>query len=162
MRLKPETDGLDHDSLDIGVHEHHPRAVGVSILDITTSISAFGSFNLDVTLPDGKYQVARIVLLGGKKMTLGSWRECAEVHATRDSDEAVATSIEDAISKRVYSVCYSKQNGDTYLSQKIFDNNSSRIYLQDAVLTGSVLRLTFKNSVSSATTLWVKGQVLAF
>lgn len=162
MRLKSETDGRSHDALAVGVHNHHAAALPYEIEDTTTVVSASGTFDLDITLGSSEYQTGRVLLLGGKQMTGGAWRECVEVTVSRDSGEAMCGSIEDVSFKKVYSVVYSKAAGNTYLSHRIFDNNLSRIYLEDAVLTGSVLRLSFRNAVAIATTLWVKGQAVLF
>lgn len=162
MRLKADTDGHDHDGLVLTGDDHHSESAEVAIEDTTTSIPPSSTFNLDITLPDGSFELARVIINGGKQMSGNQWRECCEVHATRDSGEAVGHSVEDVAFKKVYAVTYSKQNADAYLSHKIFDNNLSYILLQDAVLTGSVLRLTFLNTFGGSTFLWVKGQAVLF
>jgi predicted transcriptional regulator len=104
------------------------------------------------------------ILITGKDIGGGGsgalQRECAEVVATVDSSEAIAYSVRTAAFKKVYAVTYSKQNGDTNLTHKIFDSvtGSGRyIALLDTWITGSVLRLRFKNYFGGSATLWVKG-----
>lgn len=164
MRLKAETDGRSHAALIVGPHDHHAKALAFTITDTTTVVGPTSIFNLDISLPSDEYQTGRVILIGGKVMSgsASQWRECAEITVSRDTSEAVGGSIEDAGFKRVYSVVYAKAAGASFLSQKIFDNNLSRIWLRDAVLTGSVLRLAFQNSTAIATTIWVKGQAVLF
>jgi hypothetical protein len=65
---------------------------------------------------------------------------------------------------KTYTATYSKQNGDAYLSDKVFDTNTSLsaqyIALKDAYITGSILRLVFHNYFGGSAYLWVKGQAL--
>lgn len=162
------SDGLDHDSLTVGPHDHHPQPVSVSFSNTSQSLPPGTTFNLDVTLPDGNYTFAKAMLLGARQTSpsSGTWRESAIVMATRSAAEAISESIREAQFKKVYLATYSKAVGDSYLSHKIFDSNtgiSNRyIALQDAVLVGSVLRLTFRNFFGGSATLWVKGQALAW
>ena len=162
MRLKSETDGRSHEALSVSLHNHHAGALAFSIEDTTTVVGATSIFDLDITLPTDEYQTGRVILLGGKQMTGNQWRECMEITVSRDASEAVGSSIEDVSFKKVYSATYSKAAGSGFLSHRIFDNNLSRIWLRDAVLTGSVLRLSFQNSTAIATTIWVKGQAVLF
>lgn len=165
MRLKAVTDGVDtHEELVLTTDDHHPHASAVAIENTSQVIGAGADYDLDITLPHGDFQVARVIIMGAKQMQGGQWREACEVHVTRDADEAIGNSVENVSFKKVYAVTYSKQNADTYLSHKIFDSNTSQQYilLKDAVITGSVLRLTFNNPTGTSATLWVKGQALVF
>lgn len=167
MRLKPLTDGRSHDGLTVGPHDHHARPVSVSILDKTTSLPPGTTFDLDVALPAGDYQFAQVHLEGPKVSDGGSsslWREAAEVLVTRDAGEAASHTIRFSGLKQTYACAYQKQVGDSYLSHKIFDSNTGSsnryIALQDAVITGSTLRLTFRNFFGGSATLWVQGQAI--
>lgn len=166
MRLQAETDGRLHEGLVVTENDHHPRAASVNFSNTSQSLPPGTTYNLDITLPDGNFQVARVMMHGPKQMSGGQWYEGAEIHATRDADEAIGQSWWDVSFKKVYAVTYSKQVLDSYLTEKIFDSNTSSsakyIACTAAVLTGSVLRLTFQNYFGGSATLWVKGKVLAF
>lgn len=92
------------------------------------------------------------------------WRESAEVFVTRDAGEAASHTIRASSFKKVYACTYQKQVGDSYLSHKIFDSNTGSsnryIALQDAVITGSTLRLTFRNFFGGSAFMWVQGQAI--
>jgi hypothetical protein len=165
MRLEPIKDGLQHPT-DNGEDDHHPAPYSVTINNTSQSLPPGTTYNLDISLPHSNFQIARVQITGAKPMwTSGQWREGVEILATRDSAEAMGHSIRETGSMyKVYAATYSKQNSDSYLSQKIFDNNTGSsnryICLQDAVITGSTLRLTFLNTFGGSATLWVKGQAL--
>ena len=167
MRLQSQTDGRVHPE-DGGANDHHPAPTSVTINNTTQSLPPGTTYNLDITLPHSNFQFARIHISGKKPMwNTGQWREGAEVLATRDASEAMGHSIRETGSMyTVYAATYSKQNADAYLSHRIFDDNiasgSKYIALQDAVITGSTLRLTFKSTFGGSATLWVKGQALAW
>jgi hypothetical protein len=169
MRLKSETDGRSHSILTITENDHHSRPRAVAISNTTQSLPPGTTYNLDIDLGRSDYQLARVMIMGARTMfgVASNFRESAEVHATRNSAEAFAHSVRDSGSTyRCYAVTYSKQVGDSYLTHAIFDNNtaigSAYILLQDAVLTGSVLRLTFLNTFGGSATLWVKGTALVW
>jgi len=164
MRPSEEDDGRSHDALTVTVDDHHPRPKLVQVADTTTSIGAGADFDLDVSLGSSAFQVAWGQLMGPNN-TGGAtlWREGCSVHASRDSSEAMAHSQRDSGSAyKSYSATYSKGAGDSYLSHKVFNNSPTQDYiaLKDAVLTGSVLRLTFHNYAGSSQTLWVKGSMV--
>lgn len=163
MRTEPTTDGLSHVAEVVGVHDHHQRPVTVTINNTTQSLPPGTTYDLDITLPGSAYERAKIIIMGAHSPAGSAWRECAEVVATRDSSEAIAYSVRDAGSfKKSYAATYSKQNGDTNLTHKVFDSTTGSgnryIALLDAWITGSVLRLRFKNYFGGSATLWVKGQ----
>lgn len=165
MRLVPMTDGLMHPS-DGGINDHHPGTKAVTINNTTQSLPPGTTYNLDTALGNSNFQLARVMIFG-PKVLFGSadlWKEGGEILVTRDISEAVGQSYRDAGTfKKVYSVSYSKFRSDSYLTQKIFDSGGNRyIALQDAVLTGSDLRLTFKNFFGGSATLWVKGQAFVY
>jgi hypothetical protein len=164
MRLSIETDGRIHPA-DGGVNDHHPRPVSVSINNTTQSLPPGTSYNLDISLPHGGFKIARIQIMGAKAVgAAGSFREGAEIVASTDADQAMAISTREAAVKKSYVATYSKQNGDAYLSHKIFDSNtgSTALYIAvtAAVIIGSTLRITFRNYFGGSATLWVKGQAL--
>jgi len=105
-----------------------------------------------------------VMIMGPWQPTGPQWREAAEVVVTTDSAEAQGYSVRDTGSfKKSYAATYSKQNGDTNLTHKIFDSDVSGydkryIALLDAWITGSTLRLRFKNYFGGSKPLWVKGQ----
>lgn len=162
MRPRAATDGRSHPPDGLS-EDHHEAPSSVSIEDTSTVIGAGLSFNLDVPVGSDQYQYARVQIMGKKEST-GDWRECAEIVVSRDSSESLGHSERYAAWKKVYSATYSKQAGDSYLTHKIFDDNtglSSRfIALVDAVLTGTDLRLTFRNFHTGSANLWVKGSAL--
>lgn len=169
MRLEPATDGLDHDGLlSVGADDHHPEPVSITINNTSQSLPPGTDYNLDLILPHSGFQMARVQITGPHEMwTAGQWRDCAEIVVTRSVSEAMGYSIRDAQSMyKVYAATYSKQNGDAWLSHKIFDNSTPAanryIALLDAVITGSTLRLTFHNYFGGSATLWVKGQALVW
>lgn len=164
MRLKPETDGVGHDDLNITAHDHHPQPEMVDIDNTSQSLPPGTTYNLDITLSHSNYQVAKMILMGAKSPQGPQWKECAEVYATRDLSEAIAESVREVAFKTVYAMTYSKQNGDAYLTHKIFDNDVANEYilLQDAYITGSTLRLVFLNTFGGSATLWVKGTAHLF
>jgi len=169
LRPRQITDGLRHDSLDVGPHDHHGRPASVGFSDTSTSLPPGTDFDLDVTLPAGDYTFAKVILLGPTVSDGGSsslWKESAIVLVTRSASEAMSESLRYASFKKTYVARYSKNVGDSYLSHKIFDSNTSHsaryIALKDAVLTGSVLRLTFHNFFGGSAFLSVKGQALAW
>lgn len=167
MRLQESTDGRKHPD-DNTPNDHHSQPVSVSINNTTQSLPPGTTYDLDVDLGRDDLQVAIALLMGPDNsggMFGTAWNEFAQIVATRDSGEAMGESVRSAGTfKKIYSVTYSKQNSDSYLSHKIFDNVSSQRYIavQDAVITGSNLRITFKNFFGGSTFLWVKGQVLAW
>jgi hypothetical protein len=165
MRLEAQTDGSEHGVG--GPDDHHPRPKVVTISNTTQSLPPGTTFNLDIPVGSDQFKFARCQLLGSRHMyPSGSaqWSECAEVLVTRDTAEAMGHSQRDLAFKKVYSATYSKLNGDSYLTHKIFDSltgiSQRYIALVDAVLTGSNLRLTFRNYHGGSAFLWVKGQAL--
>jgi len=167
MRLQPEADGRQHPD-DGAADDHHPAPESVTINNTTQSLPPGTSYNLDISLPHNDFQIARVQITGKKPMwNTGQWREGAEIVVTRDASEAMGHSIRETGSMyKVYASTYSKQNSDAYLSHKIFDDNTGSsnryIALRDALITGSTLRLTFRNTFGGSATLWVKGQALVW
>lgn len=169
MRLDQTTDGRSHAGLTLTVNDHHSRPLRVSFSNTSQVIAAGADYVLDVALGRSDFQLARMQLLGAAACGGGSstWKECASVHATRDAADAVGHSTRSAGSNyKVYSVSYAKAAGATLLTHKIFDSvtttGNEYIALREAVLTGSVLRLTFTNYDASSRTLWVKGEALVW
>jgi hypothetical protein len=163
MRLKQFTDKLQHSSIILGAHDHHPEPYSVSFSNTTQSLPPGTTYDLNIPLGRTGYKTARVQMTG-KAVTSVLWRECAELVVTTSAAEAMGHSVRKASTKKVYSATYSKQNSNTYLTHKIFDDNigsSSRyICVQDAIIIGSNLRITFKNNYGGSATLWVKGQVI--
>jgi hypothetical protein len=165
MRLTEQSDGLLHPP-DLTPDDHHPAPTSVTIDNTSQSLPPGTSYNLDISLPHSNFQFARVQITGAKPLWIaGYWREGAEILVTRSASEAMGHSIRETGSMyKVYAVTYSKPQGDAYLSHKIFDNNTGSsnryIALLDAVITGSTLRLTFRNTFGGSATLWVKGQAL--
>mgnify|MGYP001373155860 CR=1 FL=1 len=169
MRLERDRDARQHaDLASIGTDDHHPLPKSVSFTNILGQVIAGGgTYNLDVSLTSSAYQVARVILFGPRTMFSSTLKEGGEIVCTRSASEAMAISCKDTtLTYKVYAATYSKSQGDAYLTMAVFDNNTGNgnnfICVQDAVLAGSVLRLTFKNITGGNATLWVKGQVLAW
>jgi hypothetical protein len=169
MRLEPETDNRSHASLSgITVNDHHSQPKAVDINNTSQSLPPGTTYNLDIALGRSDYQFARIMIQGARSLFgAGNEKEGAEILATRNIAEALAHSTRDSgLSFRVYCVTYTKQVGDLYLTHAIFDSNtgisSLYILLQDAYITGSTLRLVFKNIFGGSATLWVKGRALVW
>jgi len=165
MRPAPATDGRVHPA-DNTPDDHHKAPDRFTITNTSQSLPPGTSYNLDIALGSADYQFARIQIMGARQPFGSGWRECAEVFVTRDISEAVGHSNRESSFKRTYCATYSKVNGDSYLSHKIFDSitgvSNRYIALLDAVLTGSVLRLTFHNYFGGSATLWVKGVALCW
>lgn len=164
MRLRPQTDGHLHPA-DGGTDDHHPEPVSVDFTNTTQSLPPGTSYNLDISLGDSNFQLVRVMLIGPNVSTGlgGTWKECAELLVTRDTEKAMGHSIRNASQKKVYASTYSKQNADAYLTHKIFNAGSgNHIAVEDAVLTGSVLRITFRSFYGGSINLNVRGQALAW
>lgn len=169
MKLAQTTDGLDHAASGPQVDDHHSGPRSFDVENTTQVIAALGSYNLDIALPAADFQFARIMLMGARQLfgNVNNPRDCAELLATRDSTEAMGHSVVDAEATfRVYTATYAKVAGDSYLSHKIFDNNTGAanqyIAVEDAYITGSTLRIVFRNTAGSVQTLWVKGKALVW
>lgn len=171
MRLDQNTDGRSHDALtDVSADQHHSAPDDVTFSDTSTVISAGSAFNLDVTLPNSGFVAARVYMEGPAIAGGGSgslWRECATVHVTTDTADAIGHSVRNTGSiYKSYVVTYAKQLAVTNLTHKIFDTvtapGSRYIALKDAQIIGSTLRLTFHNYDSSSRTLSVKGQAVLY
>jgi len=163
MRTQQDTDGRSHDALTVTVDDHHAAPRSVSFSNVTQSLPPGTTWDLDVTLPSSALKVARVQLMGpatsGGGSGTGKWRECASVHATTSSAEAMGHSVRTPGFKRSYCATYAKSQGDAQLSQKIFDSGGN-VSLQDAWIVGAVLRLRFRNHFGGSSTLWVKGSAL--
>lgn len=163
MRLDQVTDGNSHAGLDLGPDDHHKRPTVVSISNTTQSLPPGTSFDLDIPVGSDQWTIAEIQLIGPHTMSGAgvTWKEGAQIVATRTASEALGHSQRDIQFKKVYHATYSKVAGDAYLTHKIFDSNTTLsaqyIALTDAVLTGTNLRLTFRNYFGGSATLWVKG-----
>lgn len=169
MRLEQASDGNDHSIAGPEIDDHHSGPRTFDINNTSQSIASLSTYNLDITLPHSNFQFARIMIMGIRQLfgNTNNARESAEIHATRDSSEALSHSVRDAEAVfRVYTASYSKNAGAGYLSHKIFDNVSSPanryIGVKDAYITGSTLRIVFENFTASARTLWVKGKALVW
>lgn len=165
----PTTDGLDHAAAGPAVDDHHSGPRAFEIENTSQSISGLSTYNLDIDLENDDFQFARIMLMGARQLfgNANNPRDCAELLATRDSGEAMGHSVIDAEGLyRVYTASYAKVSGDSYLSHKIFDNDTvaanQYICVQDAYITGSTLRIVFYNASATAKTLWVKGKALVW
>ena len=162
MRLKQVTDGRLHSPTNT-VHDHHAAPVSVNFVNTSQSLPPGTTYNLDIPLPTGSYQFARAMLIGPNDSAgFAPWKECAEIMATRVTAEAVGHSVRNAGGfKKIYAATYSKQVGDSYLTHKIFNTGiQNYIAVQDAVIVGSALRITFKNYHGGSVTLNVRGQAI--
>lgn len=160
MRAQQDTDGRSHDALTTTPHDHHGAPSLVSFSNTNQSLPPGTTFDLDVTLPASSFKVARVQLMGPNTSGGGGvWRECASVHATTSSSEAMAHSVITAGFKQSYCATYAKIAGDAQLSQKVFDSGNN-VSLEDAWITGSTLRLRFRNHFGGSATLSVKGSAL--
>lgn len=170
MRLDQTTDGRSHDALTVTADDHHPAPASVSFSNTSQSLPPGTAYNLDVALPHAGFQAAKVYLEGPAIAgggTATKWRECAQVHVTTDSADAIGHSTRDSGSiYKTYVVTYSKALGVTNLTHKIFDSvvasGSRYIALQDAQIIGAVLRLTFRNYFGGSATLSVKGHAVLF
>jgi len=167
VRPEQDTDGRSHDALTTTPDDHHPAPDHVSFSNTSQSLPPGTTYDLDVTLPHASYKVARVQLMGPVPSGGGSgtvWRECASIHATTSSAEAMGHSTRTSGFKQVYCATYAKSQGDSQLSHKVFDSSTPAanryISLQDAWITGSTLRLRFRNHFGGSATLWVKGTAL--
>ena len=160
MRLTQQVDGRQHP--DGAANDHHAEPISVDFINTTQSLPPLTTYNLDIAVGRDDFQFARVMLIGPNlSAALGTWKECAELLVTRDSGESVGHSVRNAGTKKVYSATYSKQNSDAYLTQKVFNTGSGNyINVQDAVLTGSVLRITFRSFFGGSVFLNVRGQAL--
>lgn len=169
MRLEPATLGLSHPRLNlVNPDDHHPDGESFTIdSQGVQSLPPGTTFDLDIALGTDQYNTARVIIQGEELVGPSGplWRVGAEVYATRDVNEAIAHSIREAtpLPTRVYVATYAKQNGDAYLTHKVF-NVAGALYiaLDDAVLTGSNLRLTFHNYFGGSAFLWVRGQAICW
>ena len=169
MRVQQTTNSRDHLAATPRPDDHHsvPRTFDI---DNTSQVIAGGAtFDLDVALSRSDFQAARVMIMGARRLfgNASNPFESAEVHVSRNLAEAMGQSLRDAQALyRIYTATYAKVVSDAYLTHKIFDTdtNSSNRYigLVDAILTGSVLRLSFKNWVAGPKTLWVKGKALVW
>lgn len=169
MRLEPQTDGRPHGATNPGADDHHSAPRIFDIDNTTQVIGATSNWNMDIALPNSDFQVARVMMMGKRRLfgAASNLRESAEIHVTRDTSEAMGHSIRDAQAVwRIYAATYSKAAGELYLTMRIFDDDDNpanrHIGIIDAVITGSTLRLTFRNFSGSAQTLWVKGKALVW
>jgi hypothetical protein len=162
MRIKQRTDGLNHPS-DFTEDNHHAAPISIDFSNTFQSLPPGTSYNLDVSLPRSDFRFARVMLMGPNSSDgLSSlWKEGAELLVTRDQTEAIGHSFRNGGQKKVYASTYAKQNADAYLTHKIFNlGGGNYIAVENALLTGSALRLTFKNHYGGSMTLNVKGQAL--
>lgn len=168
MRLGGAIPRQSHVGLNFDENNHHPEPTSVSINNTTQSLPPGTTYNLDITLPHADFEFARVMIMGPQvvpPVVSANYREYAEVAVTTVAAEAIAHSTRNAGTfKKVYAATYSKQNGDTYLSHKIFDSvtgvGNRYIQLLDAQIIGATLRLTFRNTHGGSAFLWVKGQAL--
>lgn len=168
MRLDPEAT-WPHGGANPGQDDHHPAPRTYDIDNTSQSIGAGATWNMDISLPSSDFQFARIMIMGKRQLfgASGNLRESAEIHATRSASEAIGHSIRDAQAVwRIYAATYSKDAGELYLTMDIFDDDDNPanryIFVQDAYITGSTLRLVFKNRAGTSQTLWVKGKALVW
>lgn len=162
MRASQDTDGRSHDALTVTANDHHAAPVLVSFSNTTQSLPTGTTWDLDVTLPVSTLKVARVQAMGPNVSGAGSgsvWREHSAVHVTTSSSEAMGHSVTTPGFKRSYCATYAKSQGSARLSHKVF-SSSRQISLQDAWITGSTLRLRFRNHAGGSSTLWVKGSAL--
>lgn len=166
--MRPRATGArGHPGTNPQPHDHHGAPTLVEFSNTSQSLPPGTTYDLDVPLPSSNFKIATVQLSGPAASGGGSgtkWRECASVHATEDTGDAMAHSVRTAGFKKVYAATYSKQVADSYLTHKVFDSNTSSsaryIALQDAQIIGSTLRLTFRNFFGGSATLWVKGSAL--
>jgi hypothetical protein len=167
MRTTPTTDGREHPTI-LTPHDHHPRPDQVEINSAgIVSLPPGMTYDLDVALSRSDYTICRVILTGadisgGGLGTL--WREGCEVICTTDVSDARSHSVRTSTFKQVYACHYSKPQGDSYLSHKVFDSvtgvSNRYIALQDARIVGNILRLTFRNFHGGSAWLWVKGSAI--
>lgn len=158
--IPADSETWSHEGTNPQPHDHHAAPSQVDFDNTTQSLPPGTTFDLDVTLPDSGFVAARIQLMGPNQSGGGGiWRECASVHATTDSAEAMCHSSGTAAFKKSYLPTYAKSQGDAQLSKKVF-SSARHISLQDAWITGSTLRLRFRNHFGGSQTLWVKGSAL--
>lgn len=162
VRLTAVTDGRSHAGLSgVAADDHHAAPRSVEIINTTQVIAAGASFNLDIALGTSVAVFCQASLTGPHNQTAGLWREGVHVYATRTIGEAIAHGTRDGGLYKSYVMTYSKQVGDAYLSPGVFAQEVViAIALVDAVLTGSNLRLSFKNYGTGSYTLWVKGRAI--
>lgn len=169
MRLTGDFAGASHDALTIAQDDHHPRPESVSFSNTSQSLPPGTTYNLDVSLSNSGFQIAKIYIEGPAQIGGGGslWRECAIVHATTALVGAIGHSVRNTGSNyKVYSVTYAKSMGVTNITHKIFDtttaSGSRYIALLDAQIVGAILRLTFKNYFGGSATLSAKGQAILY
>lgn len=165
MRLRQTTDGRSHAGLSgVGADDHHAQPRSVEVNNTSQVIAGGATYNLDIALGTSVAMFCQAALTGGRTQTGGLWREGVNVYATRIASEAIGHGTRDAGIYKSYVMTYSKQNGDARLSPQVFQAATSPVIgiaLQDAVLIGSNLRLTFVNTHPTlACTLWVKGRAI--
>jgi hypothetical protein len=168
--MRPTANGVrDHEAAGPLPHDHHSAPSMVEFDNTTQSLPPGTTWDLDVTLPNANFKLATIQLMGpapaGGMTGSSHWHEHASVHATTNTGEGVGHTTRSAgIFKKVYCTTYAKSAGDANLTHKIFDSvtatGSRYIALQDAWITGSILRLRFRNFFGGSATLWVKGSAL--
>lgn len=146
--------------------DHHPKPRQYPFQNTTQSLPPGTTYDLDVALDHANFVRAIITMYGPAPGGGGSslWGEPAIVTAYTDAARAMGSSARTGGFKQVYAAEYSKAAGDSYLTQKIFDSNTSSsaeyICLQDAWITGAVLRLRFFNAYGGSAFLWVKGNAV--
>ena len=91
----------------------------------------------------------------------GPSREGAYIQATTSASDGFGTAARDAGAGRQYGSTFSKNDGSTVLSDRIFDSNTSlynrRIAIEDCYIMGSTLRFKMRNYFGGSATVWMKG-----
>lgn len=163
MRTQTPTTDIKHPPVHTP-DDHHPEPGSFSINNTSQSLPPGTDYNLDIPLGKTGYKSARIILHGPVTLSGNLWRESAIICASDDPAEALGVTTFNSSWLLNYTPVYSKAVGNSYLTDKIFDNNTTSyamyIALKDAYITGSNLRLVFHNFSGGSATLWVKGQAI--
>lgn len=168
VRLRQQADGFSHAPVLRGPDDHHPAPFVATIEDTSTVVAGSSTYNLDIALPHSNFQLATAMIMGPRRLfgAGSNFRESAYITATRNIAEAMGFTVRDSgLQFRAYMHNYSKMAGNSYLSHKIFDNdtvlNNRYIGVVDSLITGSIFRIIFRNWSAVARTLWVKGKATA-
>jgi len=170
VEAQPDTDGRSHDGMSRGPHDHHPQPVSFPISsEGVVSLPPGTTYDLEIALPAAGFQFATIHLEGPRRISPGSttWRESAQLFVTRNSAEASSkVTIREAAFKKTYHGSYQKQAGNSYLTHKIFDSNTSTsaryIAVQDSWINDTHVVIRFRNFFGGSAFLWCRGQGLAY
>ena len=115
--------------------------------DVSTTITAGNTYNMDITLNKTTYKYARIMIRRQTNTLLS--REYCVIWCFNEASKGNSIS-----NNLTYAVSYSMAQNDSYLSQQMFSSvANSYIRVADAYITSSTLRITFFNADGSTRTL---------